>query len=222
MPVRISRRTAQMASRPMCPVWPEGMCTCQSRRPASGTSFDADRPGLGSQKAVTAGALTGLPVKDRCAALTLVARAPTLRPAFSTTRVDKAWESLFDIPRGIGSLRMVEIWITHVDHDKNSNGAIGPIRQVCASYKNQNNELVGKRSYTRLEILSMLRAFTDPTMQNGRPYAVRVNAIFTAIADNGGLKIGDEVEETKDGQFITTRGNTTTRDNLGNLPPCDC
>lgn len=117
---------------------------------------------------------------------------------------------------------MMEIWITHVDHDKDSNGAIGPIRQVCASYKNQNNELVGKRSYTRLEILSMLRAFTPPTMQNGRPHNVRVNAIFTALADNGKLNIGDEVEETKDGRFITTKGNTTTRDNLGNLPPCDC
>lgn len=30
------------------------------------------------------------------------------------------------------------------------------------------------------------------------------------------------LERTADGNFITTEGNATMKDNLGNLPPCDC
>lgn len=109
---------------------------------------------------------------------------------------------------------MPEIWITNVDYHNDA------ISRVCARLKGSEH----MTSLTRAKVLGMLRETAKPTMVNGRPHATWVNAIYTATSKDGGATYtrGAKVVETKDGNFITTEGNTTKKDNLGNLPPCDC
>lgn len=111
----------------------------------------------------------------------------------------------------------VEIWITNVDHDDDRR----VIKQVCAWRRNENN-LVGKRSYSREELLRMLQ-YAIPYEADGQPRAEFVNTVFTASTSDGtNYRILAKVEVTGDGRHLTTEGTPTTQDSLGELPPCDC
>ena len=112
-----------------------------------------------------------------------------------------------------------EIWITSVEHEKDSSGKPnGPIKRVCASvYDAAKNTLGAKTGYTRAQVIALLQAYDLAT----RNYT---NALYTSVLINEGknCRKGAKVEVTKDGKYITTEGNATTKDNLGSMPPCDC
>lgn len=104
------------------------------------------------------------------------------------------------------------IWfITAVDQPANE-----PISHICfraALAEDAHGRLRLSLKPTRLSRGTVVTDLLSPT---GDRY-------WTATALNGELwKRGAEVELTPDRKFITTKGNRSTRDNLGELPPCDC
>lgn len=112
----------------------------------------------------------------------------------------------------------LEIWVTNVDHEKDAAGRPnGAIERVCAwLYDPTRNVLHNKQSYTRARVIELIRDYNLPQRQ-------WTNALYTATKNAQGNYVkGAKIEVTRDGKYITTEGNATTRDNLGNLPPCDC
>lgn len=105
---------------------------------------------------------------------------------------------------------MAEYWITEVEQPEDK-----PISHVCARRKtaptseHQKATLGAPQRYTRKMVIDDIEAGT--------------NHWYTAIAANGKpWKRGAKVVLTKDKKFITTEGNSTTKDNLGELPKCTC
>ncbi|MFY0541311.1 hypothetical protein [Nannocystis pusilla] len=111
-----------------------------------------------------------------------------------------------------------EFWISHVDHEEKTDGSKGPIERVCAWTDDLVKGLpVDKKSYRRAQIVDLLQAVNSTTR-------ARSNVVYTATwnAKTKRWDRGAEVVLTSDGKYITTAPTGTTRDNLGELPPCDC
>jgi len=100
---------------------------------------------------------------------------------------------------------MATYWITQVEQPAGE-----PIKRVCAgiyTVANGKGNLTAATSYTRQQVMAK----------------IGTDKVFTAILKADGLlHQGAEVELTKDKLYITTAGNSTIRDNLGNLPACTC
>ncbi len=99
---------------------------------------------------------------------------------------------------------MATYWITEVDQPDGK-----PISHVCAGeYNATANTLDTRKKYTRATVLADVKA-------GG-------NTWFTATKVTGGHQKGAQVKTTDDGNYVTTKATNTTRDNLGELPPCTC
>lgn len=103
---------------------------------------------------------------------------------------------------------MTTYWITAVDHL-----AHGPINKVCAF---ETAQLASGWS------LGAIKPYTRQQIVNG--ISARTAQLYTCTWDatKSVWSRGAEVVLTKDGNYITTVGNNSTRDNLGNLPACNC
>ncbi|WP_434416967.1 hypothetical protein [Nannocystis pusilla] len=102
----------------------------------------------------------------------------------------------------------MEYWISHVEHETAANGSKGAIKRVCAwKLDAATAQPVDKTAYTRARIVELLKT----------------NVLYTATRGaQGNWKKGAKVVLTDDGKYITTERTATTRDNLGELPLCDC
>lgn len=100
-------------------------------------------------------------------------------------------------------------WITAVDHDPET----GAISHVCLTF---GPSLGGStQRLARRELVKWLAYHEVPT---GAPFHV----IHTAVFENGAWQPGARVRLTPDRKHITTTPTSTTHDNLGELPKCDC
>ncbi|WP_371879574.1 DUF3892 domain-containing protein [Nannocystis punicea] len=106
---------------------------------------------------------------------------------------------------------MSEYWIVGVDYRE------GVIAEVCAASLDRStrdargNWPMGEfRRVSRQQVMTWLRTGVQVYTATAKP---NENSVWT---------LGARVEPTRDGKYITTEGNDTTRNNLGNLPRCTC
>ncbi|MFZ6178254.1 DUF3892 domain-containing protein [Nannocystis pusilla] len=111
-----------------------------------------------------------------------------------------------------------EFWISHVDHETRTDGSKGGIERVCAwKHDVAARKLTDKKSYTRAQVVALLQAIDLGTR-------ARLNVFYTTTLNEttSTWDRGAEVVLTRDGKYITTTPTDTTRDNLDELPKCDC